>query len=213
MLLEATMAVNPVPAKSDSWDVFVAKLSPTAAAWAAAHADGAVPRGYGVPPDDDELYYADFTDQLSDAAKAIMVGPAVPEPVTVPLAASRFILIEAPDGEWPQQRLFQTAEGLARRVADLEGQDIAVTACWGTPLPLTKGVHRYILLPDGRAVTIPVGNRPAKIISACDMDPDVEIDVTGYLGPAVLAEASPLRNIEAAEEEEDDTVVSEEAAS
>jgi len=97
----------------------------------------------------------------------------------------RFCLVESPEGDYPRIRLFNDAIGLAKRLASLEGQEIAAWPFYGLPMSFTKGPIRHLLLPDGTALTIPAlkGQEPEVVTTPTDVS-DMQED--GFLGPPEL---------------------------
>ena len=129
------------------------------------------------------------TGQLDDIA-----GPDEADEAVEPNEKlARYCLIECPDGDWSMVRMFKTPDGLARRIGQLEGEDMVVWAMFGIPLRITKGPQRYLLLPDGMtALTIPVVvGGPVKEVEA-DLLDQLELQDDGYLGPPELAQAHTI---------------------
>ena len=101
----------------------------------------------------------------------------------------RFCLVESPEGDYPRLRMFNDAASLAKRLASLEGQDVAVWPFYGLPLSFTKlegGAPRHLILPSGSALTIPTfpGQEPEETSSFFASDSDIQED--GFLGPPEL---------------------------
>lgn len=67
-----------------------------------------------------------------------------------------YCAVVCPDGEFPRCLEFASREVMARQLAVYLGQDVAVIPFLGTPLPITVGPQRYVLLPDDRAISIPL---------------------------------------------------------
>jgi hypothetical protein len=137
--------------------------------------------------------YRDFFDSLTSAGQEALAVEPENDTEAVEPAAVRYCLVEAPDGEWPVQRVFKTAEGLARRLGQLEGQDVVATPYYGIPLRLTKGPQRYLLLPDGQsAIQVPMyPDGPAKVVEA-DLLGELEIQEDNHLGKPELTESRTL---------------------
>jgi hypothetical protein len=145
------------------------------------------------PRSDDEEAdaYASFRDSLTGKAQEWLDAGVDTEPKPdeeVDTSVARWGLVEAPDGEWATMRLFKTPEGLAKRIASLEGQDVVVAAFFGLPLQVTRGTQRYLILPGGQqAVMIPIyAGGPCKLVPANVLD-SLEIQDDGFLGPPELA--------------------------
>jgi hypothetical protein len=140
--------------------------------------------------DEDEDAYREFAATLTDQARVALDAAAsagAPVVEDVDMSVARFGLVEAPDGEWASIKLFKTAEGLARRVGMLEGEDMVVWGFVGFPLQLTRGPQRYLLLPGDEAVMVPMyEGGPVKRVPA-DLVESLPVQEDGYIGPPELA--------------------------
>lgn len=103
----------------------------------------------------------------------------------------RYLLLECPDGEWSVIRSYASIEAVAKRMAQLEGTDTVVFPIWGVPLPFTKGLPRYLVLPNGRqAIQIPYKHGgPCQIVPA-DLLEELAIQQDGFLGPEELIDTA-----------------------
>jgi hypothetical protein len=127
------------------------------------------------------------------------------EPAAAP--QPRYGLCEAEDGEWAVMRLFKTPEQLARRLGELEGQDTVALPFYGVPLPFTKGPRRFLALPDGGYVTVPLyPGEPVKRVEASEVS--VPVEPHGYVGPREMAQPAPMvrvgTNLSRDEDEDDE---------
>lgn len=185
--------------KSEAAEVFMASLSPRARAKFNSSnvlVDKPPPE---VVDDEAETYGRAFMGTLSKAAQAALTRGAVPEPtpqetVTPKLDAKggpKYGLVESEDGEWPKMHVFKNAEALARRLQQMEGKDVVAWAFYGIPLAITEGPQRYVVLPGGTALTVPMfDGGPVKVVDADTLDKLV-IEEAGYLGPPELRTAMP----------------------
>lgn len=107
-------------------------------------------------------------------------------PAAVEKNGSGYCLIEAPDGEFPALRMFYTLEGLVERLTKLVGQDVVAYPFFGTPLPISKGPDRFLLLPNDKAVAITKQQHRVDL-----SEEDVEVEESGYLGPGALSIPAP----------------------
>ncbi len=160
-------------------------MSPTVRA---AFAKTASPLPQAVEPADDDL--DDLRSSLGPLARQSLDNMASREsaPEIDPIVA-RYHLVECPDGEMSHVTSLKTAESLARRIGDLEGEDMEVWAFYGIPMLLSRGPQRYLSLPDGEhAITIPRGGMPIKTVDITLLT-SVKGQEDGYLGPPMLANA------------------------
>ena len=127
-------------------------------------------------------------------------------------SVARFGIVEGPDGDWPMMRLYKTPEALARRVGQLEGEDMVLWCFFGLPIQITRGPQRFLLLPGGtQAVTIPlIEGGPCKVVPA-DLLDGVEIQDDGFIGPPelantklVMAKLEPAKKKKASSSADDD---------
>lgn len=180
-----------------AWDSWVGGLSKSAREALRDKETAPLPVEMPSPVGDEVDAYAGFRRTLTGAAKEGIDHLVEAEPTIearTDQEAVRYALFEALDGDWPVTRVFTGPDGLARRIGQLEGQDIVVMAYFGVPLKLTMGPQRYLHLPDGRsAIMIPlVPGGPATIIDA-DLIANLEPQVDGFLGPPELAETAMPR--------------------
>lgn len=195
---------------NDAFDEFVAGLP----SFAARAITCPPPAELRVEPDCDvsdeaEDAFDAFVGSLPGQARAAITVPPPADPERPgPDDVARFALVETTDGEWSKLRVFKTAEGLARRIGALEGTDTVVVPFFGLPLKITRGPQRYLTLPNGQAVQIPLyDGAPARVIPA-DLMPEVPIQEDGFIGPIELSEGqAPVEKaayISPADEVEDD---------
>lgn len=157
---------------------------------------------------DDGESFDSVLDDLTPATREMLAGPIDPlaAPASLPKGTS-YGLFESPDGEWATVRMFRNAEDLARRISELEGQDIVVLPFVGIPLALTKGSPRHLLLPDNAtAAAIPLAEGlPVELVSVRSIA-DKEIQEDGYLGHPAMTERIPLnpKKTKAAVDDEED---------
>lgn len=145
------------------------------------------------PPDEDEEAgaYAAFRSCLSPQASEQLdqlAGAEQPPDDTRNAQQPCFCLVEGRDGQWPVLRTFKSAEGLARRIGQLEGEDVILWPFFGVPLEFSKGGQRYLRLPDGENLLSiprfeggPVSRLPVTAIRKFDAQD------TGFVGPPELA--------------------------
>lgn len=101
----------------------------------------------------------------------------------------KYCLVEAPDGDFPTMRMYTSAEAMACRVKELEGEDVVVMMFLGMPIPVTKGPHRIIVLPNNTFLCLdPV----VRTIAAAAMDQDISVQEDGFLGDLSLSMSSKL---------------------
>jgi hypothetical protein len=185
--------------KSSLWEQWVSQLSPEARQALEGRPADELPVERSQPPDDDEAYaYDALLNALSpEAREALEAAAHRPEPrpeEEYDGSVARYGLVECPDGDWGAMRLFKRVEGLAARVGQLEGEDVVVWAFFGLPLRLTKGPQRYLLLPNGKAIMVPMyEGGPCKIVDAGLIDV-LEVQEDGYLGPPELANNKLVHN-------------------
>ncbi len=182
---------------NEAWDTFKASLSQAACAdLTANNANPLLPqtptRDYA---DEDGETYDRFLGALTSSAQAAMraqVREAEPS-VEIAETAIRFGIVECPDGGWGQMRMFKNAEGLARRLQQLEGTDTIVWCFYGIPLPLTKGPQRYLSMPNGvQMIEVPMyEGKPVKLVNI-DTLGNIEFEEQGFVGPPELAETGPM---------------------
>lgn len=183
---------------NEAWEAFTSGLTPETRAALNKAGTVNVPVVAAPEPveDDETTSYRQFVSGLTPETQAAFSKPkpkAVGEP-QVEQSVAKWGLVESPDGEWAQMRLFKSAEGLARRVQQLEGKDVVVWAFWGVALPLTKGPQRLLLLPGGKqAIQIPLyEGGPCEVVPVADPD-ELVFEKMGYVGPPELAEAPPSK--------------------
>ena len=148
----------------------------------------------GSPGSDERSEYFGWTRLLTQEAAAVAQGPVHP-PSEFPEAVCRYGVVECGDGEVPRMKLFPTPEALATWIGLQEGRDVFVFPFYGAPLGLTSQRPRYLLLPDGAAVTVPVVPQyPAHRVTP-DQFGELEVG-DGFLGPPELAvEAAPRKSV------------------
>lgn len=109
---------------------------------------------------------------------------------TVPAAVERngggYCMVEAADGEFADLRLFHTLEGLVERLTNLVGCDVSVFPFFGTPLPISQGPDRFLLLPNDKAVAITKQQQHVDLA-----EEDVTVEESGFLGPPALGIQAP----------------------
>lgn len=182
---------------NEAYDAFLALLQPETRAAMRREGRETLPVAATPEPaeDDDNVQYQEFLKVLQPETRAAMTKPK-PEPTEpqVPTEVARWGIVESPDGEWAQMRLFKSAEGLARRLQQLEGQDVVAWCFFGVPLKLTKGPQRVLLLPGEKtAIQIPLyDGGPCTVVPVADPD-ELVFEKTGYVGPRQLAEAPPSK--------------------
>lgn len=192
------------------WTAWTATLSPQARAALAGLKEE--PDALAVPlagPADDEAAtdYAGLRGRLSPIARddmdALVDQPEVEEEANS--TAARYCLVECRDGEWATVHMLKTAEGLARKIDSLDGQDIAVWAFYGIPLPVTKGDPRFVFLQDGRtAVQVPTyEGGPVRRVDV-DLLSGKALEEIGYLGPPELLEPAKVFQTAGADTEPED---------
>jgi hypothetical protein len=175
------------------WDHFLGLLTKSTRAALTREA----PKALATPPllqpsdeetDDYSILRASLTAATRDTLDA-MVTNIENEEVQPNEDSGRYCLVEHPDGEWSNVRLFKTLEGLARRIGSLEGQDMQLWAFYAIPLVFTKGKQRYLMAPDGAsAIQIPIyEGAPIKTI-ASDLLDGTPTQEDGFVGPVELAE-------------------------
>lgn len=187
--------------KSDAGEVFLASLP-------AATRDALLRMGsdpLATPPpaedveDEGDAEGRAFLASLPAASREALTGlPTLPPPPEVRLdkAVPKYAVVESPDGEWAQLRTFKNAEGLARRLQQLEGTDTVVWCFYGVGLKLTKGPQRYLELPGGRQlIQVPMyEGGPSQVIDA-DRLGKLVVEEAGYIGPPELATAMPVESV------------------
>lgn len=194
------------PVKVDGWTALMNSLSPDARAMMEAEPAGPLTPRAAPPEDDGAAAYREMLSQLSPEAQAAFGGdPPAADVVRVDKAAARYGLVECLEGEWAQVRQFKSPEGLARRIAQLQGQDAVLWAFYGVVLPFTKGPQRFLLLPGETAVQIPVyEGGPARLVGRDEVG-DVPVEESGYVGPRELSESHlPVPAEGGGDEEEED---------
>jgi hypothetical protein len=107
-------------------------------------------------------------------------------PAAVERNGNGYCMVEAPDGEFPTLRLFHTLEGLVERLTNLDGQDVVVFPFFGTPLPISTGPNRFLLLPNDLAVAITKQQQHVDL-----SEEDVTVEESGFLGPPALGIQAP----------------------
>jgi hypothetical protein len=206
----------PADRQRAAWDYFSSALTPAArAALSAGGGPFAVARQAPTAGDDESDAYDTMVNGLTPAAVAALkpqdAGRGDEQAVAAEAAESaRWGLVESPNGDWAVLRMFKTAEGLARRVGQLAGDDVVVWAFYGVPLVLSRGPQRYLALPGGdRVVKIPLADGlPAETVPASAAF-GVRPQDDGFLGPTALATGHPppepaKAKVKAAVDEEDE---------
>lgn len=188
--------------KSDAGEVFLASLP--AATRDALLRLGGNPLATPPPPapeDDDDEGDAEgraFLASLPEASRLFLTGrPPLPPPEAgLEKAVPKYGVVESADGEWAQLRTFKNAEGLARRLQQLEGTDTVVWCFYGVGLKLTKGPQRYLELPGGRQlIQVPMyEGGPSQVVDA-DRLGKLAVEEAGYVGPPELATAMPVESV------------------
>lgn len=188
-----------VDKSAQAWQQFLGMLTPTTRS----AVQELEPRSPLMPEtpvsvtDEETDNYRAFRNTLSAHASGqleeMAVVPADEEVIEPDEKLVRYCLVECPDGDWSMVRMFKQPEGLARRIGQLEGEDMVVWAMYGIPLRITKGPQRYLMLPDGQtALTIPViEGGPVKQVDA-DLLDSLELQDDGYIGPPELAHAHAI---------------------
>jgi hypothetical protein len=154
--------------------------------------------------EDDET--AAFQRLVADAfphvrEKLLRVQPVATHVPVVTKDETRWCLVCTRDGEWPELTTFRTAEQLATQLQRLEGHDVTVHCFYGLPLSITKGPQRYIKLPSGELLTVPLyAGVPCERHHVSELT-DLEYETTGFMGPPELA--SPVKPEETDEETDD----------
>lgn len=182
--------------RSKAAEIFLADLTEGTQA-ALRHLAGGplAPRREPEPADDEaEAAGRVFAEGLSPEARRALAGcpagkPLHSEPET---ATHRYAVVESPDGGWATLRTFRNAEGLVRRLQQLEGTDTVVWCFYGLPLGVTKGVPRYLELPNGKQMMqIPLSEGgPVPTVDA-DSLTKVPLQADGFLGPPELSQPKP----------------------
>jgi len=137
--------------------------------------------------DPEDLASQDLIDQLSP-----MTQEAIEEtrPPAEGMPAGRepmYCLVECPDGEFPSVRLYESAEAMALRVKELDGEDVVVQMFYGFPVPITQGPNRVVVLPNDSFISIsPV----VRTLSAEAMDQEILVQDDGFLGDDSLSISS-----------------------
>lgn len=139
-----------------------------------------------------------FLASVPESTRLALLGgpPAPPLEAAVDNAIPRYGVVESTDGEWAQMRTFKNAEGLARRLQQLEGTDTVVWCFYGVALPVTKGPQRYLDLPGGRQkIQIPMyEGGPCRVVDA-DLLGKLPVEEAGFVGPPELATAMPAEQL------------------
>jgi len=60
------------------------------------------------------------------------------------------LVISPANGEWPLQEIFPDVDSMARRIRELEGQEMNLFPYFGIPVPYTRGPWRFLQLPNGQ---------------------------------------------------------------
>jgi hypothetical protein len=136
---------------------------------------------FAPPLNDDEEAFERLVATLTPAAQAYVRAQALPR---APAVVPQYCLVECPDGEWPVVKTFPTADVLAERICELQGQDCVVWAFYGVPLRLTRGPRRHLLLPDGTSLPVTWGGA-GPVSAAPFTSADVQHD--GFVGPPELS--------------------------
>lgn len=178
-----------VPKSVEAWAEFAASLPAKVrnALEAKDAPQASVPLG---GPDEEEgvAEYAEFLKSLPATVQAALTKQADPSdlPKAKKAADDVYGVVESPDGEWPQMRVFKTPEGLARRLAALQDKDVTALCFRGQPAQITKGPQRYLVFADF-AVRIPLYEEgPAQIVPREVVD-GLDVEELGFLGPPELA--------------------------
>lgn len=82
--------------------------------------------------------------------------------------------------------MFNNYTDLARRIAALEGEEVAVWPFFGLPVSVTKGPQRQLVLPDGSLLTIPMYEGQEPVLLDAGERPVGEIQEDGFLGSPEL---------------------------
>jgi len=181
--------------KSDAWELSMAALPSKARA----RMEAEEPEGLSLQTsilsdsslDDDADAFLRFVDALPPSAAKALLGEAEAPSYEKPVKDTnhRFGLVECVDGEWTVTRTYKKPETLARRLCELDGQDVVVSAFYGIPLTITKGPQRYLMLPGGtQAITIPIVEGLAAPIVDAELVRHLAIEEDGFLGPPELRE-------------------------
>jgi len=119
-----------------------------------------------------------------------LVEPTVEEEYDY--AEPRYALVEAPAEEYPKLRIFPTLEGLVEYMGTLEGQDTVVWPFFGVPMRFTQSPQRYLVLPNGLAVTIPMyEDQPLEYVELTEADYQTD----AFLGDPDMAETHELGEV------------------
>jgi len=186
--------------KSEATEAFLASL--TSRAQDAVNTLTAGPLHVTSPSVDDntdeEVSGRLFLHGLTGAAKAAitqLTNTKLPEPeppsTKVKAPAPQYGLVEVVDGEWPTLTMSPTVAGMVNRIQALEGKDVVVWPFYGIPLALSEGPQRYVVLPNGTAVSVPLfDGGPSHTVPATKLQ-GISIESSGYLGPVELRPAMP----------------------
>lgn len=140
------------------------------------------------PVNDEDDAFVLFEADLRPETREKMASFATEEVEEVDVSGAKYCLIECRDGEWPTLNGYKTPQSMAKRISDLEGEDIVVFAVMGVPMPITKGPQRYVFLPDGKtAMAVPVhAGGPSRMVDASLLS-NLSLEDEGFLGPPQLA--------------------------
>lgn len=222
------------PVKVDLWQQFKQHLTTPARKAVVAPEPPKLRTAPEPVVDEPVMDFAMFRSSLTQQAKGSLdEQPAIEDESQEPHndKLARYCLVEVGDGDdgkWPQVRLFQTPEGIARRIGSNLGKDMVIWAFFGVPLHLTQGEQRYLSLPDGlNSIMIPIiEGGPTTIVSG-DQIENIPVQEDGFIGPKYLAETTipekekpkpppPVQNTapddEDADDEDDDDDDDEEGA-
>lgn len=188
--------------QTEAWTLFMQDLSEeTQAALARQSSDPLVASEHVSTDSDAEIDdyearegYKNFLANLSEATATMLRAqaeePQTPRVKVLDTESARWHVVETKDGEWPRLRMFRKPADLAAHLQRLEGQDVTVWCFYGLALQITKGPQRYLRLPDGKFLQIPLyENGPCETVTEESLQ-SVEFEEAGYIGPPELAETS-----------------------
>ncbi len=141
--------------------------------------------------DDESDAFLRSIDALPPSAAKALLGETEEPVFEKPVKETnyRFGLVECKDGEWAVTRAYKKPETLARRLCELDGKDVVVSAFFGIPLAITKGPQRYLMLPGGtQAITVPIVEGLATPIIDAETIRHLGVEEDGFLGPPELRE-------------------------
>jgi hypothetical protein len=172
-------------AKKSNWDIWKERLPPTTVARLEGH----------TPPSATafDAFVSTLDKSTRAAIAAVTDGPPPPVEETCREEVKRFGCVECDNGEFATLRMFRDADGLAKYLGSVEGEDKIVWCFFGTPLRFTVGPQRYLMLPDGQtALAIPLV--PGAKIHRIEADlVSSEYQEDGFVGPRYLANNDGLQ--------------------